>query len=159
MRHHVNFQQFPVRQIAFWSLALAGALGLFVFVRGFTTCWRLTSLPGIPSAECAGEPIKPIEAPVIGKDQNQSTPEPTSTPELFASEDIQYPTWDGNSRINILFVGFRGGDPIKGDCPFCTDTLILLTVDPATKTAGMLSIPRDMWVNIPGFGFSRINTA
>jgi LCP family protein required for cell wall assembly len=37
--------------------------------------------------------------------------------------------------------------------------LILLTVDPTTKTAGMLSIPRDMWVNIPGFGYSRINTA
>jgi LCP family protein required for cell wall assembly len=35
----------------------------------------------------------------------------------------------------------------------------LLTVDPVTKTAGMVSIPRDMWVNIPGFGFSRINTA
>jgi len=34
-----------------------------------------------------------------------------------------------------------------------------MTVDPATKTAGMLSIPRDMWVNIPGFGYSRINTA
>jgi LCP family protein required for cell wall assembly len=159
MRHYVNFQQIPVRQIAFWSLTLAGALGLFVFVRGFTTCWRLTSLPGIPSAECAGEPVKPIKTPVIGKDPNQITPEPSSTPEFFASEDIQYPTWDGNSRINILFVGFRGGDPIKGHCPFCTDTLILLTVDPATKTAGMLSIPRDMWVNIPGFGFSRINTA
>jgi len=38
-------------------------------------------------------------------------------------------------------------------------TIILLTVDPVTKTAGMLSIPRDMWVNIPGFGYSRINTA
>ena len=34
-----------------------------------------------------------------------------------------------------------------------------MTVDPITKTAGMLSIPRDMWVNIPGFGYSRINTA
>jgi LCP family protein required for cell wall assembly len=56
-------------------------------------------------------------------------------------------------------VGFRGGDPITGFCPFCTYTLILLTVDPITKTAGMLSIPRDMWVNIPGFGYSRINTA
>ncbi len=25
--------------------------------------------------------------------------------------------------------------------------------------AGMLSIPRDLWVEIPGFGFNRINTA
>jgi len=111
----------------------------------------------MPPARCAGEAVKPLETSVIAN--RQITPEPSSTPEFFASQDIQYPTWDGGSRINILFVGFRGGDPIKGDCPFCTDTLILLTVDPATKTAGMLSIPRDMWVNIPGFGFSRINTA
>jgi LCP family protein required for cell wall assembly len=36
---------------------------------------------------------------------------------------------------------------------------MVLTVDPVTKTAGILSIPRDMWVNIPGFGYNRINTA
>ncbi len=40
-----------------------------------------------------------------------------------------------------------------------SDTMILLTIDPLTKTAGMLSIPRDMWVNVPGFGYSRINMA
>jgi LCP family protein required for cell wall assembly len=37
--------------------------------------------------------------------------------------------------------------------------MIVLTVDPLAKTAGILSIPRDLWVNIPGFGYSRINTA
>ena len=148
---------FLVRQLLFWSLALLSAFGLFTLVRNLTICWRLTSLPGMPSASCAGEASQPLQTPVVA--DHQTKPKPTSTPEFFASEDIQYPTWDGASRINILFVGLRGGDPIKGDCPFCTDTLILLTIDPTTKTAGMLSIPRDMWVNIPGFGYSRINTA
>jgi LCP family protein required for cell wall assembly len=37
--------------------------------------------------------------------------------------------------------------------------MILLTIDPLTKTAGMLNIPRDLWVNIPGFEYGRINTA
>jgi polyisoprenyl-teichoic acid--peptidoglycan teichoic acid transferase len=37
--------------------------------------------------------------------------------------------------------------------------MIVFTIDPITKTAGMLSVPRDLWVNIPGFGYSRINTA
>jgi LCP family protein required for cell wall assembly len=50
------------------------------------------------------------------------------------------------------------GDEQDG-CPTCTDTIMILTVDPVTKTAGMLSIPRDMWVNIPGTGYGRINTA
>jgi LCP family protein required for cell wall assembly len=153
----ISLQRSSVRQIAFWSLALVIGIGVFVFVRDFTVCWRLTSLPGMPGARCAGETAQPRETPFVL--DRQKRPKPTSTPEFLISEDIQYPTWDGGSRINILFVGLRGGDPIKGDCPFCTDTLILLTVDPNTKTAGMLSIPRDMWVNIPGFGYSRINTA
>ena len=150
-------QRFSVRQIVFWCLALVITLGIFIFARAFTICWRLTSLPGIPPASCAGETVNPLETPVVS--DSKATPERTSVPDFLASEDIQYPTWDGGSRINILFVGLRGGDLTEGDCPFCTDTLILLSVDPITKTAGMLSIPRDMWVNIPGFGYSRINTA
>ena len=152
-----NSQRFPILALIFWALVLVCAYGLLNFVRDFTTCWRLTSLPGIPPASCAGQPVKALQAPVIVS--AQATAVPTATTETPITEDVNYPTWDGASRINILFVGFRGGDPLKEDCPFCTDTLILLSVDPVTKTAGMLSIPRDLWVNIPGFGFSRINTA
>lgn len=149
--------RFPVRGLLFWSLGLVLAAGLFHSVREFTVCWRLTSLPGIPSASCEGDLIEPLETPVLAEDRKP--PVSTSTPQPPAVVEREYPVWDGGSRINILFVGLRGGDTTDGDCPFCTDTLILLTVDPVTKTAGMLSIPRDMWVNIPGFGYSRINTA
>ena len=145
-----------VGQVVFWVLALGIAAGLFVSVRALTVCWRLTALPGIPGADCAGEAVNPFEGPVIVRDRQ--SPNPTSTPELPIEEETAYPTWDGGSRINVLFVGLRG-ETTGGGCPFCTDTLILLTVDPVTKTAGILSIPRDMWVNIPGFGYSRINTA
>ena len=146
-----------IRTILFWGIAIAAAYGLFALVRDFTTCWRITSLPGIPPASCSGEAVNTLEGPVF---QAGKTPAPaTATPQPSLVEEVEYPTWDGGSRINILFVGLRGGDPLEADCPFCTDTLILLTVDPVTKTAGMLSIPRDMWVNIPGFGYSRINTA
>lgn len=37
--------------------------------------------------------------------------------------------------------------------------MILLTLDPLNNTAGMMSIPRDLWVSIPGFDNGRINTA
>ena len=152
-------RQFPLRALAFWMLVLVGAVGLFRFTRDFTVCWRLTPLPGTPPASCAGAKVTAQEGPAFVTEGETALPAaPTVTPEAPIPE-VEYPTWDGGSRINILFVGFRGGDPIDGDCPFCTDTLILLTVDPSTKTAGMLSIPRDMWVNIPGFGYSRINTA
>jgi LCP family protein required for cell wall assembly len=149
-------RRFSVRALIFWVLILVGAFALYGFIRDLTTCWRLTSLPGIPPASCTNSQGNALEGPVIVTPGETAIP--TATTEVPAPE-ASYPTWDGASRINILFVGLRGGDPQKEDCPFCTDTLILLTIDPTTKTAGMLSIPRDMWVNIPGFGFSRINTA
>jgi polyisoprenyl-teichoic acid--peptidoglycan teichoic acid transferase len=40
-----------------------------------------------------------------------------------------------------------------------TDTLMLFTVHPLTPYIGMVSIPRDLWVAIPGIGENRINTA
>jgi LCP family protein required for cell wall assembly len=153
----ISFPWFSTRRIVFWGVALVVAVGLFFFIRALTICWRLTALPGIPPADCVGEPVNLLETLVIVDDKK--TAPSTLTPEPPEPEDVRYPTWDGGSRVNILFVGLRADDPTDGGCPFCTDTLILLTVDPMTKTAGMLSIPRDMWVNIPGFGYSRINTA
>ncbi|MGE5253115.1 MAG: LCP family protein, partial [Planctomycetaceae bacterium] len=67
-------------------------------------------------------------------------------------------TWDGKSRVTVLLIGLDYRDWLNGDYPR-SDTMILLTIDPVSKTAGMLSIPRDMWVNIPNYGYFKINTA
>jgi LCP family protein required for cell wall assembly len=40
-----------------------------------------------------------------------------------------------------------------------TDTILLFYLDPETQSAAMLSIPRDLYVDIPGHDQSRINTA
>jgi polyisoprenyl-teichoic acid--peptidoglycan teichoic acid transferase len=156
---NIKLPKFSLRQVVFWAIMLLLAVGLFVFARSLTTCWELTALPGIPPASCGGTAVNPLGTPVVN---TQGTPiaNVPPTPEI-AVPDVQYPQWDGGSRINIVFFGLRGTntDISQGDCPHCTDTIMVLTVDPVTKTAGMLSIPRDMWVNIPGFGYSRINTA
>src|SRR4030066_1925124 len=67
--------------------------------------------------------------------------------------------WDGASRVTVLVMGLDYRDWEAGDGPPRTDTMILLTSDPLTKTAGMLNVPRDLWVSIPGFEYGRINTA
>jgi len=63
-----------------------------------------------------------------------------------------------DQRINILLLGI---DQREGETdPARTDTMLVLTIDPQTKTAGMLSINRDLWVKIPGqTGAGKINTA
>jgi LCP family protein required for cell wall assembly len=59
----------------------------------------------------------------------------------------------------MLVMGLDYRDWIANMGPSRTDTMVLLTIDPISKTAGMLSIPRDLWANIPGFKPQKINTA
>ncbi|PWH16290.1 MAG: hypothetical protein DDG59_09720 [Anaerolineae bacterium] len=40
-----------------------------------------------------------------------------------------------------------------------SDTIVLLHFNTLRPYVGILSIPRDLWVNLPGFGENRINTA
>ncbi len=67
------------------------------------------------------------------------------------------PRWEGTERVNVLLMGIDQREHEEG--PWRTDTMIVLTIDPVSMTAGMLSIPRDLWVPIPGYGEGRINTA
>lgn len=60
-------------------------------------------------------------------------------------------------RTNILILGIdRAPD---GSAMGRSDTNILLSINPLLPDIKMLSIPRDLWVNIPGVGENRINTA
>jgi len=52
-----------------------------------------------------------------------------------------------------------GGDRLPGQTGWRTDTMIYVRIDPKNKIVGMLSIPRDLWVYIPGYGYNRLNTA
>ncbi len=61
--------------------------------------------------------------------------------------------------MTVLLLGLDYRDWESKEPASRSDTMILLTLDPQTKTAGILSIPRDLWVAIPGFKHGKINTA
>ena len=67
--------------------------------------------------------------------------------------------WDGKTPVTMLLLGVDYRDWVNGNGPTLTDTIILATIDPQTQTAGMLSLPRDLWVEIPGYGYHKINQA
>ncbi len=71
------------------------------------------------------------------------------------------PTMEG--RINILVMGLDLRRDESPDTPARTDSVFILSLEPVTKTAGVLSIPRDLRVEIPdgngGYIPDRINTA
>jgi polyisoprenyl-teichoic acid--peptidoglycan teichoic acid transferase len=68
------------------------------------------------------------------------------------------PNWNGVERVTVLLLGIDERHQETG--PFRTDTMLVLTANPVAKTAGLLSIPRDLWVQIPTMDTEgKINTA
>jgi len=59
------------------------------------------------------------------------------------------------NTINIILLS---SDHRNYDTDWRTDTVILLMLDPRTKQACVINIPRGLWVNIPGRPANRINT-
>ena len=59
-------------------------------------------------------------------------------------------------RTNILILGMGGA---QHEGPYLTDTIILASIKPSTKQIGLLSIPRDLYVPIPNYGWRKINSA
>ena len=59
-------------------------------------------------------------------------------------------------RVNILLLGIGGEGHDGGQL---SDTMILASLKPSTKQLSLLSIPRDLAVEIPGYGVKKINAA
>lgn len=73
-----------------------------------------------------------------------------------SSDSDSIPALPQGSRINLLLLG-SDQRPYEGG--FRTDTIILVSLDPNAGTASLVSFPRDLYVNIPGWTQQRINTA
>jgi len=91
-----------------------------------------------------------------------STPAPTATP-LPTATPTSVPQANPNKgwvtpegQINIILLG---SDARPGNTKFRTDTIILATINTQLGTVNLTSFPRDLYINIPGWGENRINTA
>ncbi len=71
----------------------------------------------------------------------------------FASGDIK---GQNQGRTNILILGMGGQNHPGGTL---SDTMIVLSIDYPDKKIGLVSIPRDLWVPISGFGHAKVNEA
>jgi len=75
------------------------------------------------------------------------------TPTLFPTQE----PWGGTDRVNLLLMGIdrRPGQAFISR----TDSMMIVSIDPTTESISILSVPRDLYVTIPGRGRDRINTA
>jgi polyisoprenyl-teichoic acid--peptidoglycan teichoic acid transferase len=71
-------------------------------------------------------------------------------PTKLSGEDV--------GRVNILLAGNSADDPGHGGASL-TDSIMIVSIDTRNNTAFLLSIPRDLWVNVSGNGYEKINEA
>ncbi len=149
--HRKTFQSLVIKGTVIVLILSLGALfGLIAF--GLVHNIALAKMKGDPgssleltggeqasgSSMMEGSPVVNLNAPAL---------EPNLTP------------WDGVGRVTVLMLGLDYRDWEAQNDYSRSDTMILLTLDPLSSTAGILTIPRDMWVGIPGFKHGKINTA
>lgn len=125
-----------------------------VIIFGYLTwqiVWSRSANPVAAAAEeVAGvdlqmEQIGPAAVPTILPGQ----PTPTLIPTTGAGAA------DGRTNILLMGIDRRPGEPFISR----TDTMMLVSIKPDTEEVSILSIPRDLYVVIPGHGRDRINTA
>jgi LCP family protein required for cell wall assembly len=63
---------------------------------------------------------------------------------------------EGDGRVNILLLG-NGG--VGHEAPDLTDTIMVASIDPVNKKVALVSVPRDLWISLPGHGSMKINAA
>jgi len=62
---------------------------------------------------------------------------------------------ESEDRINILLLGMGGKNHEGG---YLTDTIMLASLEPSTKKAALISIPRDLSIPVEDMGWKKINS-
>lgn len=107
-------------------------------------------------ATATATPFQPIPPTAVFYPTETPTPTPiptaTPVPQVESRVGVEVPA----DQINYLLLG---SDARPGSRNFRTDTIILASINPTLGTVSLVSFPRDLYVNIPGWGQDRINTA
>ena len=141
---------------------VAGLLLLFIVLLGYSGVW----LYGVVRDQVAGWTVTgssfvPGEDGGISNSEgdagNSTMPNPIQSDiaPFISTDSLQ--RWQGNERINMLLLGIDQRCDETG--PVRTDSMMILTIDPVGLSASVLSLPRDLWVEVPTYGVDRINQA
>src|SRR5216684_1561831 len=140
----------PVLAITLGGAFVAYADPLTAFVLQHAPLVTLALIAGYGTIYRQSAPWASVAARMFAPFATKAVAPPTA-PEQEA------PSWSGNDRLNILVMGVdtREADPATRN----TDTMLVLSLDPVNKTAAMLSIPRDVYIDKPGTFQGKINSA
>jgi LCP family protein required for cell wall assembly len=135
----------------------------------------VTSAPNASPTPTPFQPIpwtptgSPLPPPVVDSSSQSSTKSapsvaqtetPTVDPNFLINTVAPLSTIDpsfanGQETINFLLIG----SDLRSGSSFRTDTMVVAILRPDEGQVSLISIPRDLWVSIPGWDNNRINTA
>jgi len=111
------------------------------------------------SAAWTGTGFNPFQAVASRDNGNGQPPLPGDPSPTIPLPEVTPVPWNGKTRVTILLLGLDFRDWQNAVGAPRSDTMILVSIDPVTRKVSILSIPRDLWIEIPGFRHNRINTA
>ncbi len=145
-------------RLPIWALAIIGIIVLVVLVG--SSIWLFRTVVAMTSEwEVTNPDFGLVEEPTAIPGVSVAlTPNSTSTnPSAVNLNTSTLKAWPGKERVTILMLGID--QRCDEDGPNHTDSMMLVTIDPVGLSAGIMSLPRDLWVEIPGVGVDRINQA
>jgi LCP family protein required for cell wall assembly len=122
-----------------------------------------TDTPGSLAAATRPRPQTPAAPPrtatpavaLIRPDGSNRPPALTTTLQPPQATPVWPPSpLDQTDNLLVMGVDYRAGD-----AGWRTDTIMVIALDAAANRVGIVSIPRDLYVEIPGYGLGRINQA
>ncbi len=155
-----NRRQSTGIRLPLWAVGLLGVLLLVILLLG--SYWLFKT---IQSAVASFEVIDPKFTTTVIEDAPDNEAAAPNDPVVNSSDNVAAPIisadalepWTGTERVSILLLGIDQRCEENG--PTHTDSIMVLTIDPVGQEASLLSIPRDLWVDIPDFWADRINQA
>ena len=147
-------------------------LGLVLIAWQVAACWAQGQIepsrsPALPPPGVGTQPVT-ATATLAPEEETMVPPvepgiEGTPTPMVYHTPTPSGPTptplFAGDLPPDIVNIVLLGEDRRKNSPTWRTDTILLVSIDRWNRTIALLSIPRDLWVYIPGIGYGRINTA
>ena len=126
--------------------------------------YYLVTVP--PDASATPTPFQPVALAALNIQQVQATPlltttpfpTPTTLPTIQPTPQVvtdAQPVIDAPDSVTFLLLG----SDTRGGASFRTDTIVIAAIRPHDGQVSLISVPRDLWVNIPNVGMQRINTA
>jgi LCP family protein required for cell wall assembly len=152
-------RQRPTFRLPLWGVALIALLVAILIVG--STIWLFNTVRDMAAATDAEAPaFEPAEdsgdtESIWNLDDPLVTPLAQDNGSPLAAGALE--PWSGEERVTLLALGIDLRCDEEG--PTHTDSMMVLTMDPVGLSAAVLSLPRDLWVEIPNFGANKINQA